>query len=49
MLRLLLAVSIAITACLAVTLAVVLREPQVSTIEIDRDRTALTSEIRAIA
>jgi hypothetical protein len=48
MLRFALAVSIAITACLAVMLAVLLQEPQVSTIEIDRDRTALSSEISAI-
>src|SRR5258708_34712111 len=47
MLRFLLAISVFIIAALAVILAVVLQEPQVSTIEIDRDRAALTSEISA--
>jgi hypothetical protein len=45
MLRVLLAISMAVTGCLAVVLAVVLQEPQVSTIEIDRDRSALASDI----
>jgi hypothetical protein len=47
MLRVLLAISMAVTACLVAILAVFLQEPQVSTLEIDRDRSALASEISA--
>jgi len=43
--RVLLAISIIIATGLALILAVVLQDPQVSTIEIDRDRTALAAEI----
>ena len=45
MLRVLLAISTIIATGLALILAVVLQDPQVSTIEIDRDRTALAAEI----
>jgi hypothetical protein len=45
MLRGLLAISTIIAAGLAMILAVVLQDPQVSTIEIDHDRTALATEI----
>jgi hypothetical protein len=45
MLRVLLAISTIIATGLALILAVVLQDPQVSTLEIDRDRTALAAEI----
>ena len=48
MLRTLLAISMASAVGLAVLLVAILQEPQVSTVEIDRDRTALATEISAI-
>jgi hypothetical protein len=45
MLRVLLAISTVTATGLALILALVLQDPQVSTIEIDRDRTALAAEI----
>jgi Na+-transporting NADH:ubiquinone oxidoreductase subunit NqrC len=46
--RLLLAISIIVSLCLAAILVVVLQQPQISTFEIDRDRSALSAEISTI-
>jgi predicted DNA-binding transcriptional regulator YafY len=48
MLKFLLAISMIVVAGLAIVLAFILQEPQVSTLEIDRDRAALASQISAI-
>jgi hypothetical protein len=48
MLRFLLGVLMVVATGLALALAVVIQEPQVSTMEIDRDRAALASEISVI-
>jgi hypothetical protein len=48
MLRFLLAFFLIVSAGLAIALAAVLADPQVSTFEIDRDRTTLSSEISAV-
>ncbi|NOJ41569.1 hypothetical protein [Bradyrhizobium australiense] len=46
--KLLLTISIVVIVILSVLLAVILQDPQISTVEIDRDRAILSAEISAI-